>query len=285
MEKQCDLGHSSNDDRRPIGIFDSGVGGLSVWIEIRTQLPFESTIYFADQAHVPYGSRSLLEVRDYAFRITEFLLNQGAKLIVVACNTASGAALQHLRHAFPHISFVGMEPAVKPAVENTHSGHIGVIATPTTFQGPLYQQLVSRFGRGVKIHTQICPGLVDAIEAGNTQNQSIIKLLQNCLMPLTDQNIDQLVLGCTHYPFIIPIAQRILGEAVTLINPAPAVARQTGRILEKKALLCKGNLTAQHIFFTSGSVSHLRKTAQALVGYTGAVSKTTWKDSHLYIKK
>lgn len=282
MENQREFNFSANEgDTRPIGIFDSGVGGLSVWIELRTQLPNESTIYFADQAHVPYGSRSLLEVQEYALRITEFLLHQGAKIIVVACNTASGAALKSLRYAFPQIDFVGMEPAVKPAVENTHTGHVGVIATPTTFQGALYQQLVHRFGRDVMIHTQICPGLVEAIETGEIDNQSTALLLQKCLMPLVNHNIDQLVLGCTHYPFIIPIAQHILGDAVTLIDPAPAVARQTGRILDSKALLSQRNHAAKHVFYTSGAVDHLRITAEKLVGYTGAVLATPWHGNHL----
>ncbi|TFG69951.1 MAG: glutamate racemase, partial [Anaerolineales bacterium] len=116
------------EDTRPIGIFDSGIGGLSVWIEIRRQLPFESTLYYADQAHVPYGRKSIVEVREFAFAITEFLLNQGAKIIVIACNTASAAALKSLRSTFPAIDFIGMEPAVKPAVEKTLTGHVGIIA-------------------------------------------------------------------------------------------------------------------------------------------------------------
>jgi glutamate racemase len=270
-------------DAQPIGVFDSGVGGLSVWIEIRSQLPVESTIYFADQAHVPYGSRSLSEVREYATGITDFLINLGVKLIIVACNTASGAALGHLRSTFPQINFVGMEPAVKPAVENTHTGHIGVIATPTTFQGPLYQKLVHRYSRNVTIHTQICPGLVEAIEAGELDNTATEHILWDCLQPLITHNIDQLVLGCTHYPFILSMAKRLMGNGVTIIDPAPAVARQTRKLLQQNALLRINNHLTEHQLITSASTSHLRTIARSLVGYTGPIYKAMWLGNQLCI--
>ena len=278
MENQADL-------YRPVGIFDSGVGGLSVWIEIRSQLPNESTLYVADQAHVPYGSRSLSEVRTFATGITQFLLDQGAKLIVVACNTASGAALQHLRTRYPHVRFVGMEPAVKPAVEKTLTGHVGVLATPTTFQGFLYQQLVHRFGRQFTIHTQVCPGLVDIIEAGHTDHQSTYKLLEECLHPLIQHNVDQVVFGCTHYPFIKDVAQSILGDAVSLIDPAPAIARQTGRLLSQDSLLIGESNISSHLFYTSASVTHLNATAKALVGYNGHSMSLTWQGDGLSIRE
>lgn len=271
-------------DTQPIGIFDSGVGGLTVWTEIRKQLPLESTVYYADQAHVPYGKRSLSEVRGYAFGITKFLLQKGAKIIVIACNTASGAALQALRSVFVNIDFVGMEPAVKPAVENTVTGHVGVIATQTTFQAPLYQHLIHRYGREVVIHTQICPGLVEAIEIGDLDKPSTTSLIQNCLEPLLAFKIDQLVLGCTHYPFIIPIAQRIVGDLVTLIDPAPAVARQTRRLLDKKSILQTASLVTDHHFYTSGSNVKMQKIAGKLVGYTGQVVSTTWDGNSINIK-
>jgi glutamate racemase len=277
--------HCNVCNSQPIGVFDSGVGGLSVWIEILRQMPGESTLYFADQAHIPYGNRSLQEIRRYATRITSFLLNQGAKLIVVACNTASGAALQHLRTVFPEISFVGMEPAVKPAVENTRTGHVGVIATPTTYAGVLYKQLVRRFEKQVTIHTQICPGLVEEIEAGQIDSPTTFALLQDCLHPLTQYNIDQLVLGCTHYPFISELAFRILGSSISLINPAPAVARQTQRLLDQNSLQCSKNQIAEHIFFTTGSVQEFADIAYALVKYTGKVHQTLWVDGKLTIDK
>jgi glutamate racemase len=277
MERTLDVVLTSN----PIGIFDSGVGGLSVWTEIRSQLPNESTIYFADQAHVPYGSRPISEVRQFATGITDFLRNQGVKLIVVACNTASGAALQHLRTTYPGINFVGMEPAVKPAVENTHTGHIGVLATPATFEGFLYQGLVHRFGHNVKIHTQTCPGLVEIIENGQTSGTSVHTLLESCLHPLLRQNIDQLVLGCTHYPFILNIVMRIIGDKITIINPAPAVARQAGRLLKRNSLLSPEKHQIKHVFYTSGSVSNFHNLAKELVAYNGQILRAEWQDDVL----
>lgn len=236
----------------PIGVFDSGVGGLSVWREIVCQLPSEDTLYFGDQAHIPYGQRSLDEVRHLTGNITRFLLAQGAKLIVVACNTASGAALHALRETFPDVPFVGMEPAVKPAVEHTRTGIVGVIATPATFQGDLFAGLIQRFGDGFDIHTQACPGLMEVVEAGALDTPETEALLRQYLTPLLDAGIDQLVLGCTHYPFLSPAIQRIVGPDVTLIDPAPAVARQVGRVLARRNLLAPAGRQGQHRFYTSG---------------------------------
>jgi len=268
----------------PIGIFDSGVGGLSIWREIVQQFPHEATLYFADQAHIPYGSRSLDEIRAFSEAITHFLLDQGAKLIVVACNTASGAALHHLRETFPTVPFVGMEPAVKPAAEHTHTGVIGVIATPATFQGDLFQTLAVRFASNVTLHTQACPGLVEAVESGTADAPEAETLLREYITPLLDAGIDQLVLGCTHYPFLIPAIRRILDSDrgphdsdrgpqpnVTISDPAPAVARQAGRVLAQRGLSAPTGVTAHHRFFTSGDAQTLAEQARLLVGYTGIV--------------
>ena len=151
----------------PIGIFDSGVGGLSVLRAIREQMPNELVIYFGDQGHVPYGSRSMEQIQNFSVGITNFLLEQNAKIIVVACNTASAAALKYLREKFPDVQFVGMEPAVKPAAEHTQTGKVGVLATPATFQGALYASVVERFANGVELLQSTCPGLVQQIEQGN----------------------------------------------------------------------------------------------------------------------
>ena len=216
----------------PIGLFDSGVGGLSVLKAIRQLLPQQSVIFLADQAHVPYGSRALKEVRSYAGSITRFLLRHESNLIVVACNTASAAALYHLRRVFPHIPFVGMEPAVKPAAEYTHSRVVGVLATPATFQGELYASVVERFARGVTVLQHTCPGLVSQIEAGLLDAPETRRILASALGPMLSQGIDTVVLGCTHYPFVIPLIQEITGPGVRVIDPAPAVARQVQRLLE-----------------------------------------------------
>src|SRR5512146_1452236 len=183
----------------PIGVFDSGVGGLSVLRAIRVQMPEESVIYFGDQVHIPYGPRPMEQIRDFSEAITKFLLDHGAKIIVVACNTASAAALKYLRETFPDVSFVGMEPAVKPAAEHTHTGKVGVLATPATFQGALYASVVERFANGVELFQSTCPGLVQQIEQGNLNGEETRQIRDEALLPLVEQNIDTVVLGCTHY--------------------------------------------------------------------------------------
>jgi glutamate racemase len=267
----------------PIGIFDSGLGGLSVWREIVRQLPAEATFYVADQAHVPYGPRSREEIHRFSHAITRFLLDQGAKLIVVACNTASGAALYALRDAYPDISFVGMEPAVKPAAERTHNGIVGVLATPTTFQSDLFKRLVERFAHHIEIHTQVCPGLVEAVEAGRPAAPETRALLQTCLQPLIDANIDQLVLGCTHYPFLEAPIRDILGPDFPLIDPAPAVARQVGRVLKSQNLCHQTGKRPHHTLSTTGDERNLRAGAGQMVGYRGNTVKLTWCEDSLRI--
>lgn len=257
----------------PIAILDSGIGGLSVWREIVRQLPHEDTLYFADQRHIPYGPRPLDEIRTFSEDITQFLLAQGAKLIVVACNTASGAALHHLRKTFPEVPFVGMEPAVKPAAEHTHTGIIGVIATPATFQGDLFQTLAVRFASNVTLHTQACPGLVKAVESGAVDTPETEALLHRYITPLLDAGIDQLVLGCTHYPFLAPTIRRIIGADVTLIDPAPAVARQVGRVLVQHKLTAPVDHIAQHQFYTTGDAKTLAQQTKSLVNYAGNIEK------------
>jgi len=222
----------STPQNSPIGIFDSGVGGLSVLRAIRAQLPHEDIIYFADQARVPYGSRSLAEIRQFSEEITRFLLRQDAKLIVVACNTASAAALKTLRKTFPQIPFVGMEPALKPAAEQTASGIVGVLATPATFQGELYASVVERFASDVTVLQDTCLGLVEEIESGALDSPSTRGILTDALRPMLGRGLDTVVLGCTHYPFVIPLIEEIAGENVRVIDPAPAVARQVERRLD-----------------------------------------------------
>ncbi len=220
----------------PAGIFDSGVGGLSVIRSIWTELPDEELLFLADQAHVPYGPRPLEEVCQFAKEITRFLLDQGAKLVVVACNAASAAALQYLRQTFPQTTFVGMEPAVKPAVEVSQSKVVAVLATPVTFQGQLYASLVDRFAADTLLLQHTCPGLVGQIEAGDLDGPATRQILEEALLPMLAQGADTVVLGCTHYPFVIPLIQQIVGPRVRVIDPAPAVARQVRRILEVQGL-------------------------------------------------
>jgi glutamate racemase len=266
----------------PIGIFDSGVGGISVLRAIRQQMPEESILYFGDQGHIPYGPRPMKQIRDFSQAITEFLLAQGAKIIVVACNTASAAALQYLRETYADVQFVGMEPAVKPAAERTQTGKVGVLATPTTFQGALYASVVERFANGVELFQNTCPGLVQQIEAGDLGGKKTRLILEDALLPMLEKKIDTVVLGCTHYPFVIPLIQQIVGEGIRVIDPAPAVAKQIRRVLEARE---RRNLSASNgevTFYTSGVPDSLRSLLPKLLGESGEIRKVEWlTDSHV----
>jgi glutamate racemase len=263
--------------RQPIGIFDSGVGGLSVLRAIRRELPQEDILYLGDQGHVPYGLRPKSQVRDFAVAITRFLLGQGAKLIVVACNTASAAALHELRVQFPAVPFVGMEPAVKPAAETTHTGKVGVLATPTTFAGELYASVVERFARDVQIFQSTCPGLVEQIEVGALDTPETRRILAKALEPMLMEGIDTIVMGCTHYPFVIPVIEEITGPGVRTIDPAPAIARQTRRLLSQRDLLNPGELKGSLQFYTSGDPETLQALLPRLLGESSPVSRVHWE--------
>jgi len=275
---------SSNGDVRPVGVFDSGVGGLSVLRAIRQQLPDESVIYFGDQGHVPYGPRPLEEVRKFSETITRFLLNQGAKLIVVACNTASAAALHSLRQTFPDVSFVGMEPAVKPAAENTRTGVVGVLATPATFQGALYASVVERFAANVALLQDTCAGLVQQIERGELESRETRAILESALRPMLDRGIDTVVLGCTHYPFVIPLIQQIVGAEVRVIDPAPAVARQVARLLDSGGRRTAAERSGTVRFFTSGDATRFESLLPRLSDETGEVREVFWENDEIRIK-
>ncbi len=260
-----------------IGIFDSGVGGLSVLRAVRTLLPCHPVIYVADQAHVPYGARTQAEVRDYSEEITRFLLAQGVGLVIVACNTASAAALHYLRGAFPQAPFVGMEPAVKPAAAVTHSGVIGVLATPVTFQGELYASVVERFAKNVTVLQDTCPGLVGQIESGQLDAPATRAILEQALGPMLNRQVDTVVMGCTHYPFVIPLIQEIVGPRVRVIDPAPAVARQARRLLEMRGWLHDCPSTAKAQIYTTDDPAHLRVMLPRLLGEVHVVQYIRWE--------
>jgi len=265
----------------PIGIFDSGVGGLSVLRAIRALMPGESLLYLGDQGHVPYGPRPMHEVQSFSHEITRFLLANGAKLIVVACNAASAAALKHLRLSFPDVLFVGMEPAVKPAAEQTRSGKVGVLATPATFQGELYASVLERFARGVTVLQNVCPGLVQQIEKGELANGETKNILQSALLPMLDQGIDTVVLGCTHYPFVIPLIEQIVGTRVRVIDPAPSIARQVSRLLESEKLCATGSQMAKIHYYTTADISAMQLLLPKLLGETGDVTGLLWQNGRL----
>jgi glutamate racemase len=263
---------------RPIGIFDSGVGGLSVLRAVREVLASESLIYLADQVHVPYGPRSLEQVRAFSEGITRYLLAQDAKLVVVACNTASAAALHHLRQVFSQVSFVGMEPAVKPAAERTKSGVVGVLATPATFQGELFASVVERFANGVTVLQDTCPGLVMEVDAGHLDTPKVRTILERALKPMLAQGIDTVVLGCTHFPFVIPTIEAIVGPGVRVIDPAPAIARQVKRLLEANGLRSPEKNSNLVRYLTTGDPEKLAGLLPRLIEDTAEVRKLVWDE-------
>ncbi len=261
----------------PIGVFDSGVGGLSVWREIVRRLPHEETAYFADQAHVPYGPRSQDEIRGFCEGIARFLLEQRCKAIVVACNTASAAALKHLREVFPHLPVLGMEPAVKPAAATTRTGVVGVMATPATFQGRLFQATAGRFASGVRLVNQVCDGLAERIEAGDLDGAETEALLRRVLAPILAANADTIVLACTHYPFVIEPIRRIVGGQVNVIDPAPAIARHLDSVLRTQHLLVEPSGEPRHRFFTSASGAAFETALTRLTGPGGKAAEVRWE--------
>ncbi|HEX5107831.1 MAG TPA: glutamate racemase [Vicinamibacterales bacterium] len=237
---------------RPIGVFDSGVGGLSVLRAIRQALPSEDVIYVADSGNAPYGDRPRDFIERRSIAIVEFLCDHGVKALVVACNTATGVAVRTLRSRFT-FPIVAMEPAVKPAATTTRSGIVGVLATTQTLSSANFLKLVDEHGARAQVLIQPCPGLVDQVEQGELQATKTRTLLEGYVQPLLAKGADTLVLGCTHYAFLRPLIQDIAGPNVTLIDPAAPVARELKRRLESAGLLAEGERTGRETFWTSGS--------------------------------
>ncbi|MDF1499351.1 MAG: glutamate racemase [Anaerolineales bacterium] len=267
--------------KQPIGLFDSGVGGLSILKEIHTLLPAEDMLYFADQAHVPYGSRSLEDVRMFSEEITRFLLAHGAKIIVLACNTASAASLHYLRAVFPDVRFIGMEPAIKPAAQRTKSGIVGVLATPATFQGELFASVVDRFADGVQVLQSTLPGLVERVEKGDVDSPQVEQILNRGLEPLIERGADTLVLGCTHFPFVLPMIEALSGERIEVIDPSPAIARRTQQVLREEQVRSSIEETGKIRYLTSGDLEPFKRTLERLAMPAGDVDQAIWKDLHL----
>ena len=219
-----------------IGIFDSGSGGLSVYREIVKLLPEERYIYFADNAHCPYGEKTVEYIRERGRAITEILLGMGADIIVVACNTATAAAIATLREEYPDTPFIGMEPAVKPAALGTESGVVGILATAGTLKGSKYLKTKGRFVDDVRIVEHVGEGFVELVEKGILDGPEAYGTVRASLQPLLDAGADRIVLGCTHYPFLRPVIEAVAGPSVEVIDPAPAVARQTLRVLQERGV-------------------------------------------------
>jgi glutamate racemase len=249
----------------PIGIFDSGVGGLTVWREIRKLLPNEQIIYFADSKNCPYGNKPQSEIIHLAIEIVSFLLNKNCKLIVVACNTATAAAIEFLRQNYS-IPFVGMEPAVKPAALNTQSGKIGILATKGTFEGRLFQETSRKYTENIQTHIQVGEGLVELVESNEYQTDKAKHLLLKYLQPMMDAGVDQIVLGCTHYPFYTSIIEQLTGNKIRVIDPAPAVANRTRELLIAHDLLNISVEPGKDVFYTSGETEVLRLLVTNITG-------------------
>lgn len=245
-----------------IGIFDSGVGGLSVFREIRKLLPEERYIYYSDNAHCPYGEKSVGYITDRAREITRFLLSKGAEIIVVACNTATAAAISSLREEFP-VKFIGMEPAVKPAVKSTKTGVIGVLATAGTLKADKYLNTREKFSDGIKIVEHIGQGFVELVEKGCLTGNEAESTVAESLKPLLNEGADRIVLGCTHYPFLADTISKVAStlypeREIEIIDPAPAVARHLMDIMKTEALIHNEGFSIE--LYTSGDASILKDT-------------------------
>ena len=235
-----------------IGIFDSGIGGLTVAAAIRQALPSGRLHYFGDNAHVPYGERTAGEILAFSTAIAEALAAKGCRTIVIACNTASSAALHPLRERFTELHFVGMEPAVKPAVEHTRTGVVGVLATRATVEGRALADVVERFAHDVEVIRQTCTGLARHIDAGHFDDPELEALLRGWIQPMLARNIDALVLGCTHYPLVRPLIEKIAGPGVRVIEPSQAIARRVAQQLEQHGLAASPDAQGGLECWTSG---------------------------------
>ncbi|BAQ76813.1 glutamate racemase [Pseudomonas sp. Os17] len=239
----------------PVAVFDSGVGGLSVLAEIQRLLPNESLLYFGDCGHIPYGEKTPEFIRQRCALMARYFREQGAKALVLACNTATVAGVADLRRDYPDWPIVGMEPAVKPAAAATRSGVVGVLATTGTLQSAKFAALLDRFAADVKVVTQPCPGLVEMIENGDLDSSALRQLLQGYVEPLLAAGCDTIILGCTHYPFLKPVLLQMLPPHISLIDTGGAVARQLQRLLDEGELRARGPARETR-FWTSGDVPH-----------------------------
>jgi glutamate racemase len=267
-EPKESLTHANS--QAPVGVFDSGIGGLSVVQHLRQELPNEEFLYIADSAYAPYGERSNEELISRSIKITEFFLSKGIKALVIACNTATAAAVAELRHRYPQLIIIGMEPGIKPAAARSESKVVGVLATRSTLQSEKFQKLSAQLA--LETHTQFipqaCVGLVNEIEQGDLHSQSILELVRQYVKPLLEQRVDTLVLGCTHYPFVAPQIRQVINEqlphaekTIYLIDTGEAVARRLRSLLERDSLLnCEQTSSMRHLAaWTTGQTLILKR--------------------------
>ena len=251
---------------QPIGVMDSGIGGLTVWQELIKIMPGENYLYFGDSEFCPYGSKDAEEIIPRVKKIIHFLIENECKIIVVACNAITASSIEFLRKNYS-IPFIGMEPAIKPALIETKTKAIGVLATEQTLKGKLFYNTKAKYARGINIVEQVGHGLVEKVEAYDFDSESTIQILKKYLNPMLKKNIDFLVLGCTHYPFLQESIKKILGDKITILNPAAAVARQTSNILEKMKLKMEcGKIRGESIFFTTGDSEKMKHILSVING-------------------
>ncbi len=251
--------------KAPVGVFDSGLGGLSVLREMRCLLPSEDTLYFGDSGYCPYGGRPPEFILGRSAAVTEYLVERGAKIIVVACNTATSVCIPELRTLFD-VPIVAMVPAVKPAAAATRSGKIGVLATPLTVTGESLAALIREHARDTEVHAVPAPGLVELVEAGLLSGPQVEDALRPLLCPLLDRGVDTVVLGCTHYPFLRSAMTALSGPDLAIIDSGAAVARRTRHVLAEQGLLHTGDVPGRLELFTSGEITHVSAVASRLLG-------------------
>jgi glutamate racemase len=254
----------------PIGVVDSGVGGISVLQHIHALLPHEQLLYVADSRYAPYGSKTPQEIQSRCFEIADFLITKGAKAIVVACNTATAAAIDMMREKYT-LPIIGMEPAVKPAAEASKNGVIGVLATVGTLKSAQFAGLLESYGRNVKVVTQGCIGLVECIERGELSSDNTLDLLKKYCQPLLDEGADTIVLGCTHYPFVKSLISQIVGDGVILIDTGAAVANHLQKRLATLDLLTQQHQTGTVRFWTNSQAADAKQVIEALWGESAEV--------------
>ena len=257
----------------PIGVFDSGVGGISVLKHIRDLMPHENLIYVADSRHAPYGNQTPEFIQERSFWLVEFLLRQGVKALVVACNTATAAAVAGLRERYPDLTIIGMEPAVKPAVAATKTGVVGVLATSGTLKSAQFAALLEHYGQGVEVVTQACVGLVECVEKGALTSSSTNALLKQYVQPLLDAKADTIVLGCTHYPFVRTLIEELVGKDVVLIDTGAAVAKHLKNRLQENQLLRASDEVGGVSFWSNNERADTQGVISALWGDQVSVAR------------
>lgn len=257
---------------QPIGIFDSGVGGLTVWKELVNSLPNESIIYYADNNNCPYGPKSKEEIIELSSRVVDFLITKKCKTIIVACNTATAAAIEYLRSNYP-IPLIGIEPAVKPAALNSKTKSIAILATEGTFNGKLYLETSQKYAKDIELNVKVGDKLVDIVENGLVDDAETENHLSQLVEPLIEKNIDHLVLGCTHYPFLTEKLKKVLPDNVEIVDPAPAVVKQTSRVLEQLSLINTENTSPTYEFYSSGETKILKQLLKEITDKNTTVIK------------